>query len=435
MTVVRAAPAELSRREPAGSKDGQLFWRSARDELVLLPTARLEVDALSVMAPDRNASATTLSLGRARLDVAGWIFSKVYFDLAADFAAGFSVRRVDEIVAVAPWGDRAIFQFGQFDAPFTLENRTPDRYLDFLERGAAVRAFAIPQNKDRGLMVHGTNSGRNYYYAAGIFNREGPAATGVDGRFDLMARAWVAPFSFNDPDGLRAVTIGGSVWTGDRSTGPVFASQTTDGGYAFVDATVWRMSGATTPLALREQGRLAAVALELNAPFAHRFGLRFEWIAKRQPLAAFDATDAAHPRVVAGLRLSGFGAYGEIWAWVLGDDRIVGAPGAPGLGLPVRLRDFLTAPTRHGLMLSARVDYVDERLTEPADAVASGLDIASVGTTRLTAVTAGATYWGTRRARLSANYIFNHLEGVTPYLNGLPGKTEHELLVRMALAL
>ena len=46
-------------------------------------------------------------------------------------------------------------QVGQFDAPFTLENRTSDKYFDFMERSVAVRAFGVPANKDDGAMLWG----------------------------------------------------------------------------------------------------------------------------------------------------------------------------------------------------------------------------------------------------------------------------------------
>jgi hypothetical protein len=434
-TVTRAAP-ELAPRGPAyGSRDAQGFLRTPRDELVLLPVGRLELDALSLAAKDPNASENTVWLSRARLDVAGWVYSKVFFDVSADFAPAFSMRHADELLAVAPWGERAILEVGQFDAPFTLANRTPDRYLDFVDRGAAVRAFAIPENKDQGVMVHGTNQRRNYYYAAGVLNGEGPGVTGASGHADVMARGWVAPFSFGDPDALRDVRLGGSLWTGDRSRGPLFASQTTQGGFAFLDSSVWWTGGAATPLSVREQGRLEAVALELDAPFARRFGARFEWIGKRQPLSVFDESDAAHPSIVAGLRLSGFATYAELWAWVLGDSGVLGAPAAPGLGLPARLGDFAPAPPRGALMVAARVDYVDETVTTTGDATGGGLGLASVGATKLTALTAGASYWYTRRARVTVDYVFNHLAGTTPYIVGLDGPNVHELTLRVALAL
>ena len=436
-TELRATfePEPRARSYSYGTKDGQLFLRTHRDELVLLPSARLELDGRSMTATNPDAPDQALSVGLARLDAAGWIASRVYFDLSADFASGPSLRHVDNFVAVAPWDDRVIFQLGQFDAPFTLENRTADRYLDFVGRGAAVRGFAIAENKDQGLMVHGTNPERNYYYSAAVLNGAGPSVTGVDGQFDVMARGWVAPLSFRGPDLLHDVTFGASLWTGDRVTGQVFSGLQTQGGYTALDPSAWWMSGPPSSLVVRERGRLYAGALELNAPVGHRLGVRFEWIGKRQPYSAFDVSDPAHPAVAAGLNLSGWATYAEVWGWVLGDDRMLGVGAAPGLELPVRYRDLADASPKNGLMLAARFDYVDEDVTPTSYATLAQLGAASAGTTKLAAVTLGASYWYTRRARLEVNYVFNHLDGTTPYLNGLAAKNEQELLVRTAFAL
>ena len=107
------------------------------------------MDGLASSSLSTKTSDNQLVLSRARVDAAGWVFSKVYFDLSIDFVTGPSLRHVDNYVAVAPWGDRVVFQAGQFDVPFTLENRTSDRYLDFVHRGPAVRAFAVPEKEGR----------------------------------------------------------------------------------------------------------------------------------------------------------------------------------------------------------------------------------------------------------------------------------------------
>ncbi|HEX4404852.1 MAG TPA: porin [Polyangia bacterium] len=418
-----------------GSRDGQFFLRTPGDEVTLLPSARLEIDGSSLRTPDPYKTGETLSVDRFRVDLAGWVGSKVYFDLSADVAYAFSMRYADNYVAVAPWGDRAIVQVGQFDAPFTLENRTPDRYLDFFDRSAAVHAFAIPENKDQGIMVHGMSPARNIYYSAAILNGEGPAVAGVSGQVDVMARGWVAPFSVRGPKILRDVTVGASAWTGDRS-GQAFEAQATQGGYTFLTPIVfWNTAARMDPLALRQQSRLEAGALELNAPIAHRFGVRAEWIAKRQPLAAFENPNAGQASNVGSMTLSGWAGYAEIWGWALGSDRLLGAVAAPGLELPVRYADLADARARGGVMISARVDHIEETLSEDANATNAGIGVGSAGQTKLTAYTLGGSYWFTRRARLSVNYVLNRFDGVTPWLNGLGGKQEQEVLGRLALAL
>jgi hypothetical protein len=421
-----------------GSRDGQFYARTPRDGVVLLPTARLELDSRAISTDEQNASGSATKIGRARLELAGWLGPIVYFDASAELTHGPSLRHADNYLAIAPstWADRAILQVGQFDAPFTLENRTAERYLDFGDRGAAVGGFAIPRNKAEGAMVQGTNPDRNFYYSAGVFNGAGPGATAANGQLDVMARGWIAPFSFRDPEGLRDVTVGGSLWTGNRSfdAGSSFDAQRTAAGYDVMDRTVWTMVGTPRTLELRQDGRVDAVALELDAPFAHRLGARFEGIWKRQSLAVVD-TGGARPSRAAALTQTGFATYLEVWGWVLGDQRLLGPPAAPGLELPLRLRDLPSRAPTSGLMLAARVDFVDQDLKADSGASVSGLGVASLGNTKLTAMTLGASYWYSRRARVLLSYVLNHFDGSTPYVAGLDASIEHEVLLRTALAL
>jgi hypothetical protein len=434
-TITRRAEEPSANPLAYGSKDGQLFLSAYGGNVLLLPSVRLEANAHSASVSNVNADPQGAGLDLARIDLAGWFGGKVFFDFSADVASASSLRYVDNYVAVAPWDDRVIFQLGQFDAPFTLENRTPDRYLDFVGRGAAVRSFAIPENKDQGAMVHGTNPAHNFYYSAAVMNGAGPTVSGVDSKFDVLARAWIAPFSFDGPPILRDLTVGGSGWTGDRVTGPVYQGLTTQTGYTAADPGAWWMVGPPSNFLIRERGRLYAGAFEVNASFMHRFGARFEWIYKKQPLSAFDVTDGAHPMIAGGLDLSGWATYAEVWGWVLGDDRIIGAPARPGLQLPLRLRDLRDGGPRNGLMLAARVDYVDQDMTRTAYSSMVNLVAGAEGATKLKSLTLGASYWFTRRARLNVNYIVNSIDGDTPYLNGLAKKSEQELLVRTALSL
>ena len=101
---------------------------------------------------------------RARVELRGWLGRLFYFDVSGDFApepvAGTDVApsalpATDNYLAFAPFGDRLIVQAGQFDVPFTLENRTSDAYTDFIERAMVARSLGAPRNKEVGVMVHG----------------------------------------------------------------------------------------------------------------------------------------------------------------------------------------------------------------------------------------------------------------------------------------
>jgi hypothetical protein len=304
-----------------------------------------------------------------------------------------------------------------------------------MERSFTVRAFGIPSNKEQGFMLHGTNPARNYYYSAAVLNGDGQNFRNVDGKFDVMGRAWIAPFSFLGMDPLHDITVGGSGWTGDRNLTVAMPSQSTQAGFpvlsnsiSFTDATI------KTPIELHQQGRLKAWAAELNAPIMHQFGVRYEFVHKDQPLSAVDVTTPSKPAIVGGLHLKGYSMYGEAWYWVMGDDRIIGEP---GMQMPTRLKKFAIKPPQRGLMLAARVEYADEKLTVDGDPISSmlGLKGSGLGETKLTTLTLGANYWISKRFRTTFNYVLNSFGGDTSYVKSLNGHSEHEFLFRLAIAL
>jgi phosphate-selective porin len=434
---VPAPPPPISPSDPlAGWSNGTPFLRSPDNLFILFPSGRLQVDGLFYNSDDKHPTQTFL-LRRARLELNGWIGPWAYFSIAGDFATGqpatgqTNLITTDNYVAIAPYGDLAILQFGQYDAPFTLENRTSDKYFDFQERSITVRAFGIPSNKEIGWMLHGTNPERNYLYSLGVFNGDGQNFRNVDNNFDIMGRAWVAPLSFGGLDFAKAVTVGGSFWTGNRTNGLPLATQTTEAGFAFLTPSWNWMSGPmmTTPVQLRQQGRLYEAAAEINAPFDHKYGVRWEFVWKKQPLSAVNTTNNV---ILGGINQEGWSMYGQAWYWLMGDDRIIGEP---GLQLPTRLKSFGVKAPERGLMVAARFEYLTEDITQEEDAAALMLNSPVVGTTKVTSFVLGFNYWLSKRFRATFNYGYNHFGGNTSFVNGLPSKNENEFLFRLAIAL
>jgi hypothetical protein len=408
--------------EPLAGVSGQsMFLRSPDDTFQFFPNGRLQVDSYFYKsdAPS-GVPKNTFLLRRARLELAGWIDKIVYFQIGADFASGApatgqtNINATDDFVALAPWGDLAIMQIGQFDAPFTLENRTSDKYFDFLERSFTVRAFGIPTNKEQGAMLHGTNPDRNYYYSLGVFNGDGQNFRNLDNSFDFMTRAWISPTSFLGDGPLHDITLGGSYWTGNRNFANTLGAQNTAGGFKVFDNAMPKSGmNATT---LNQQGRQHSWALELNAPFMHKYGFRWEFVHKDQPLSQIDTTMTGASSIVAGLHLKGWSQYFEIWAWVLGDDRIIGEP---GMQMPTRYKKFSVKPPQHGLMLVARLELLDETLSadDPTGPIATAaVKPNSYGKTKMKAYTLGANYWISKRFRFSFNWTLHDLSGDTNYV-------------------
>lgn len=445
-----AAPSEegFTANDPlAGYTGDTAFLRSADNNFVFLPNGRLQVDGYFYKRDSTKMPKSTLLLRRARIELGGWIGKMFYYNIAGDFALGAPAGpdpvsqswygTTDDYVAIAPFKNVAILQVGQFDAPFTLENRTSDKYFDFMERSLTVRAFGVPSNKEVGAMVHGLLPSKVLYYSVGAFNGDGQNFKNADNGADLIGRAWVAPFAAAGIKDLEDAEIGGSIWLGSRKNALPLARQTTQGDLRFLDPSFKLTSGTTTtPVELHQDRLLRAFALELNVPFQHKLGARVEFVHKRQELNAMNITDPTTPLVVSGAKLKGWAMYGEVWYWLVGDDTIIGAP---GLQLPSRLKKFETKAPRDGVMIAARVDHISEEI-EPSSG--STIATASVfGTRRVTAAELGVNYWYSKRFRASFNYVANFFGGDSGAIKTLVDgtldkkKNEHEFLFRLAVAL
>jgi hypothetical protein len=336
-------------------------------------------------------------------------------------------------VALAPLGDLAILQAGQFDAPFTLENRVSDRYTTFIERSLAVRNVGVPTNKEVGLMLHGSDERRRFYYSAGLFNGEGANFRNIDNQFDLIGRGFVAPLGLLNVERLRDITIGGSFWRGRHLNGLALASQSTSGGFRFFNPR-WTTGRGTEPTSveLHQHGRMFAYAAELDAPLSRRFGLRGEYISKHQQLSEDDIGLAGSGTLqsLGNATLDSVGAYGEAWFWVVGDSDLLPRP---GMELPVRLVSVVDGVAADGLMLAARFEFLKEDLRSDNPAIADP----NTATTRVLSGALGANYWYSKRFRFSANYVLNLFRGTSENIRVVIAATPivHEFLLRLAIAL
>jgi phosphate-selective porin len=443
---VAAAPEPAA--EPlAGFSDGTAFLRSPDNLFILFPSGRLQIDSYFFHTGNPSPSPTptnTFLLRRARLETTGWIGPFVYFYLAGDFAAGApaaanpvaqtNLATTDDYVALAPYKNYFYFQMGQYDAPFTLENRMSDKYFDFMERSVTVRAFGIPSNKEIGAMASGYNDDRWFYYSLGVFNGDGQNFRNVDNNFDVMMRGWVAPFAIAGIAPLHDAEIGMSYWTGNRQNGLILPTQTTQAGFPFLSPSWnWVNGSTTTPTQLHQFGRLNAFAIELNAPFDHKYGVRYEFVWKHQPLSATNVSNMTSPVVLGGVNLKGYSMYGELFFWALGDDRIIGD--VQGIQPFTRFKKFGVKPPQHGLMLAFRIEYLNETISEESDAAALNLGSPVVGQTKVMVYELGVNYWHSKRFRATFNYLFNHMSGDTPQIKKLKDQDEQEFLLRLAIAL
>jgi hypothetical protein len=383
---------------------------------------------------------------RARLEAAGWIGPIVYFYIGGEFASGVpasadpvapsTIATSDDYVALTFYKTLFTLQMGQYDAPFTLENRMSDRYFDFMERSVAVRAFGIPDNKEVGPMLTGYDEDRKFYYSLGLFDGDGQNFRNVDNNFDWMGRGWIAPFAFTGLRQLHDAEIGMSFWTGNRTNALPLPAQTTQAGFRFLNNSfTYTPMGAAAgiPVELHQQGRQNSLAWELNVPWDHFVGFRNEWVWKHVPLSSVDVTKPTAPVILGGLNLNGFAMYAEGWYWLFGDDRIIGD--IQGIQPYTRIKKFGVKPPQKGLMLALKFGYLNETISEESDAASLNMKDPMVGKTIVYIYELGINYWNSKRFRATFNYILNHFAGDTSFITGLKSKYENEFTFRLAVSL
>ena len=130
----------------------------------------------------------TFDLRRAYLGAKG-TFKKYYdWEVVADLsqaASSTSLGYTPLDVAyfnVNYWDKKAMFQFGQFKTPYSLEERTSSRFIDFQER-SFVNNTSLTPGKERGFMIHGTPS-TGVNYALAVTAGQGKNTNEVDHRED-----------------------------------------------------------------------------------------------------------------------------------------------------------------------------------------------------------------------------------------------------------
>ena len=155
-------------------------------------------------------------------------------------------------------------------------------------------------------------------------------------------------------------------------------------------------------LELHENGTVPPLGGELNLPIGHRFGLRGEVVWKRQHLRGGPRHHRrARHRRSATATLEGIAGYGELWFWLLGDDRLLPAPGprscrCASSAAAARLRAKVC-------MLAVRGEFLKEDLTSDQPALGDP----TRATTRVVSGTAGVNYWRGAFVRISVNYVLN----------------------------
>ena len=478
----------------AGYANGSFFLRDPHDWFVLFPKGRLQIDWFNFLnrgdqpagtQPNAGTDARpkdTIFVRRARVELQGTMLGHWDFHIAGEYtttpAAG-SLGALADAYIIADYLSFLKVQVGQFDVPFSLENRTSDKYLDFLERGASVRYLAVPFNKDQGAMIWGWAPKQVFYYSLGVFNGDGQNFKNQDNQAAIIGRGFVAPVAWlpgaERMKWLKDIEVGASVWwqrytnVGGQIGGAAGATQndipgmSTVGGFGFFSSNYNATtdgSGNAIRSHLVPNGDTLKWAVEMRVP-VWKLGVQGELIHVNQQIAAYyDSVNL--PNAMTGKwngngfkrsdpknggTLDGYGGYIEAFAWILGDVNFIETPGLEPMP---HIKRF--APAKEplwGLRVLARYEQVNFNITGVPGVIdgktgTTGID-PSVGNYRLDTFGLGLDAWGTKHVRLSMNYFLNVIGGDAGnvkkniYYNAqgpnLSTKMEHELLFRAGINL
>jgi len=108
-----------------------------------------------------DAFANSFDVRRAYIGVQGKLYDIYTFDVTGDFAQSGS--QLDVAWLNAAWFESAQLRMGQFKMPFSLEEQTSSRFIDFQERSMMN---ALVPAKERGFMIHGSPINGTFYGVA-----------------------------------------------------------------------------------------------------------------------------------------------------------------------------------------------------------------------------------------------------------------------------
>jgi phosphate-selective porin len=457
--------------ETAGYHNGTFFVRDKTDSFRLYLQGRVHADWLDQFAPGASSLppgkgiTNGFYLRRARVETGGEFFKEWQWQLSAEVASATSidnaaatqaqptctvsattgalactnmeapvqnatVKAIPTDVFVnygpSPWAN---LEVGQFLVPFTLENPLGDNTTPFLERSLAVRNIGVPLLRDIGAMAWGEAPDQTVYYKVSLINGDGPNRLNVDSRYDVDGRAVVRPFMKATTSFTKWAHIGASVRTGSRDSkviGYDLPSLTTQGGFAFWKPTYVDSAGRT--IHIIPAADQWALAFDIYAPIGN-FDVTGEFIyAVDNTREAVDGYQLS-PFTERSGDLRGYGWYGQLAYWIVGDLSVVGYP---NYGRPVHLN--LAQPQRTwkaGLQLLAKFEQL--RLTYRSSSRAGQPDARTPdGDIRVDALAIGLNYWLTRHLRVGVNYSLYDFPGsapVSPSAAGGPVQTSAQRAV------
>lgn len=324
---------------------------------------------------------------QARLEMSGLFYKQFEFKVQMDAptaAAADGGTLQDGYIGWVPMKEFNL-RFGQFKEPFSQEEITSTRFIDFVDRSVLNR---LVPGRDIGIMVHGNlfEAACDLHYEVAVFNGSGRAIFDTDDEKDVAARLQAYPLKSIDSDWTKGLRVGvaGTVGSADQESAyPDYVVPDTTTRWLDVDATVLN-KGARERLGFEMAWNIGPV------------GLRGEYATRSSEVRETTAGVIRKDRI-------------RDEAWYAAATWLVTGEAKPMDGRVAPAEPFdVEAGTWGAFELALR--YAMSRTDD--DIFANGFATGSVGTAtdntdRIDSLTAGFNWYLSRNFRFSFNWVHN----------------------------
>jgi phosphate-selective porin OprO/OprP len=233
---------EASKTEIKGKFSNGFTWESGDKKNAVSIGGRIHADYRSFDPSGAGAagteSADTFDIRRAYLTVSGKVWEHFTFDVTGDFANQVNSSHLD--VAWINWGywKEAQVRAGQFKMPFSLEELTSSRFIDFQERSLMN---ALVPAKERGAMIHGqpfTGVTYGLAYSNGQGKNTNDTNSLADGK-DFIGRVTLNAAEWMGKEKDLVLHLGGAYSRGNIPAAAVPSARTEGRGITFFVPTAF----------------------------------------------------------------------------------------------------------------------------------------------------------------------------------------------------